>query len=71
MEVPLTTVTQNAFEIGREAAQLLLERLEGSTAPPRCKLVPTRLQIRMSTSTPMLPDATNPVKEGLSKKTKP
>ncbi len=54
MDVPLTTVTQNAYEIGRVAAQMLLARLEGDTAPPKCQNISTRLQIRMSTTTPAL-----------------
>lgn len=54
MDIPLTTVTQNVYEIGRVAAQFLLERLEGNTAPPKHYSVPTRLQIRMSTSTAIL-----------------
>lgn len=57
MTIPLTTVTQNAYEIGRVAAQMLLERLEGDTAPAKCHHVPTRLQIRMSTSTPKVEDS--------------
>jgi len=67
MDVPLTTVTQNAYEIGRVAAQMLLERLEGSTAPPQCHYIPTRLQIRMSTTTPTVKNPSD--KGGESTKT--
>jgi GntR family transcriptional regulator, arabinose operon transcriptional repressor len=52
MSVPLTTVAQNAYELGRVGAQILIERLEGDTSPPIRQMIPTRIQIRMSTSTP-------------------
>ena len=54
MSVPLTTVAQNAYELGRVSAQLLVERLEGNQSPPIRHMVPTRLQVRMSTSAPVL-----------------
>jgi DNA-binding LacI/PurR family transcriptional regulator len=53
---PLTTVSQNAHEIGRMAAHLMRERLDGDTSPARHITVPTPLQIRMSSSTPVLLD---------------
>jgi GntR family transcriptional regulator, arabinose operon transcriptional repressor len=49
IEIPLTTVTQNAFNIGKRAAQMLLERIEGSAAPPHYETIPTQLRVRMST----------------------
>ena len=52
LDVPLTTASQNAHEIGRVAAQMLLERLDGVSVAPRHRNIPTRLQIRMSTTTP-------------------
>lgn len=58
MDVPLTTVSQNAHKIGQIAAQMLLERLDGSTAPPQFNTVPTRLQIRKSTTTSILENQT-------------
>ncbi|MGB1288596.1 MAG: LacI family DNA-binding transcriptional regulator, partial [Aggregatilineales bacterium] len=54
MEVPLTTASQNAHKIGQRAATLLLERFDGFEKPPQYISVPTRLQIRMSTSTPIV-----------------
>ncbi len=52
--VPLTTVSQNAYELGKLAAKILLERLEGGQSPPRCYTVPTRLRIRASTAVPLV-----------------
>lgn len=53
MSVPLTTARQDAHEIGRVAAQVLLDRLDGDTQPPQPQVIPTRLQRRMSTTTPL------------------
>lgn len=53
MHIPLTTTRQDAHEIGRLAAQLLIDRLDASTALPRQEVVPTSLQIRLSSSTPI------------------
>ena len=58
MEVPLTTASQNAHDIGQRAATLLLERFDGIAKPPQHINVPTRLQIRMSTSTPIVENQT-------------
>ncbi|MGB7340392.1 MAG: GntR family transcriptional regulator [Phototrophicaceae bacterium] len=54
LDTPLTTASQNAHQIGVEAAKILLERLDGSTKNHQHITVPTRLQIRMSTSTPIV-----------------
>jgi DNA-binding LacI/PurR family transcriptional regulator len=50
LEVPLTTVAQDPFTIGKRAAQLLIERLEGHSEPTVCEIIPTRLRIRSSTA---------------------
>ncbi len=50
--VPLTTVAQNAYELGRIASQMLMQRLDGSDVAPRCYTVPTRLHVRMSSAEP-------------------
>ncbi len=52
--VPLTTVSQNAYEMGRAASQLLLGRLQGDDAPPRSTTISTHLRIRASASAPLL-----------------
>ncbi|MFQ5855632.1 MAG: GntR family transcriptional regulator [Anaerolineae bacterium] len=52
--VPLTTVPQDTFALGRRAAELLIERIEGYNGPPRREVLPTRLKIRASTAPPAL-----------------
>lgn len=53
--VPLTTVSQDAYEIGKVASQMLLKRLGGDESPPRYHTVPTRLRIRTSAQAPFVP----------------
>lgn len=50
LEVPLTTVAQDPFQIGKRAAQLLLDRLENNTRSARLEIIPTELRIRSSTA---------------------
>jgi len=50
LEVPLTTVAQNPFAIGKKAAQLLLNRLATRAADTKLEVIPTELRIRSSTS---------------------
>ena len=45
---PVTVVSQPATEIGREAARLLIARLEGDDGPPRRVRLDTELIIRRS-----------------------
>jgi DNA-binding LacI/PurR family transcriptional regulator len=52
--VPLTTASQNAYELGRVASRMILERLSGRDTPPRSERVPTRLRVRKSAAPPML-----------------
>jgi DNA-binding LacI/PurR family transcriptional regulator len=47
-EPPLTTVAQPAFQLGVEAARLLLRRLAGSGGPAQQLRLPTKLVIRQS-----------------------
>jgi GntR family transcriptional regulator of arabinose operon len=62
LEVPLTTVAQDTFAIGKRAAELLIERIEGYNGPPRQETIPTQLKVRASTA----PPATSPVAEKIS-----
>jgi GntR family transcriptional regulator of arabinose operon len=52
--VPLTTIAQDAYELGKVASQMLLERLDTSGIPPRSMSVPTQLRIRASTAAPFI-----------------
>ena len=52
--VPLTTVSQNAYELGKVASRMLIERLQGQVSPPKSYHVPTQLRIRRSTAAPMM-----------------
>ena len=53
---PLTTVAQDAFAIGRQAAELLIERIEGwYDGKPRTVTIPTTLRARASTTIQTLP----------------
>ena len=52
--VPLTTASQDAYEMGKVASQMLLERLGGANMAPRCYTVPTHLRVRSSSAAPLL-----------------
>jgi DNA-binding LacI/PurR family transcriptional regulator len=62
LEIPLTTVAQDTFMIGKRAAELLIERIEGYNAPTRQEAIPTQLKVRASTA----PPAISPVAEKIS-----
>lgn len=49
-EVPLTTVHQPMLEIGRKAAEILLEKIRGNEENPQQIVLKPRLTIRSSTS---------------------
>lgn len=53
LEVPLTTVAQDHFSLGRQAARRLFDRLEGFTGPRIHEVIPTELRIRHSTAAPV------------------
>ncbi|WP_182111234.1 MULTISPECIES: LacI family DNA-binding transcriptional regulator [unclassified Actinotalea] len=44
VESPLTLVTYDAAELGRSAARLLYDRIDGSTGPARRVVIPTHLR---------------------------
>lgn len=48
LDVPLTTVEQSAFEIGRRAVETLLVRIKDASSPKQQVIVPTRLVVRRS-----------------------
>jgi GntR family transcriptional regulator, arabinose operon transcriptional repressor len=50
LEVPLTTVAQDPFAIGKRAAQVLLDRLTTTPANTKLEIIPTELRVRSSTS---------------------
>lgn len=52
LDVQLTTVAQDGLAMGRRAAELLIERIEGHSGPPRQITLPTRLKVRASTARP-------------------
>jgi GntR family transcriptional regulator, arabinose operon transcriptional repressor len=53
LQTPLTTIAQDPFTIGKRAAHLLIERMEGFAGPARCEIIPTQLRIRSSTAVPV------------------
>lgn len=48
LDVPLTTIEQSAFEIGRRAVETLLARIQYPAGPWQQVIVPTRLIVRRS-----------------------
>jgi LacI family transcriptional regulator len=54
LQPPLTSVRVPQYELGVEAAHLLLDRLSGRTVTPRVVLLPVRLVVRGSTAPPPL-----------------
>jgi LacI family transcriptional regulator len=54
MDPPLTTVRVSHYDLGFEAARLLLERLADPDRPPQHRRLPAHLVVRASTSSPRL-----------------
>jgi LacI family transcriptional regulator len=52
MRPPLTTVRVAHYEVGAEAARLLLDRFRHSQRPARTVLLPPDLVVRASTASP-------------------
>ncbi|HVO44089.1 MAG TPA: LacI family DNA-binding transcriptional regulator [Aggregatilineales bacterium] len=48
----LTTVSQPKYELGRNVAEILLERIEGNRDPRIHQILPTKLVVRESTAPP-------------------
>ena len=53
LDVPLTTVAQDGFAMGKRAAELLIERIEGHDGPLRQEVLPVQLRVRASTAPPV------------------
>jgi len=51
---PVSVVAQPAYQIGSEAARLLLKRAQGDTAPPRRIVLPVELRVRASSLRQMM-----------------
>jgi LacI family transcriptional regulator len=49
---PLTTIRFSHYDIGREAARLLMAQLDGDQSAPRTLVLPTELVVRGSTAPP-------------------
>ena len=58
LAVPLTTIVQDTLNLGKRAAELLIERIEGFEGPPRKEMLPTHLKVRNSTALPPSVDKT-------------
>jgi len=52
LDVPLTTVAQDGFAMGKRAAELLIERIEGYDGSARQEVLRTELRVRASTAPP-------------------
>ena len=52
LDLPLTTVAQDVVGLGERAAELLIERVQGYSGPPRREMLPTELRVRDSTAPP-------------------
>ncbi len=46
--IPLTTVHQDTFYMGKRSAELIVERIDGNMGPQRREVIPTYLRIRTS-----------------------
>ena len=50
VDPPLTTISQNGYQIGVKAADMVLKRLSEPDAPYVHELIPTQLVLRQSTA---------------------
>lgn len=60
VDPPVTVISQPAAEIGREAARLLIARLEGADGPPQRVRIDTELIIRLSCGCPAHREESSP-----------
>ena len=56
IEVPLTTVAQDRFLMGKRAAHRLIDRINGDKSPAVIERIPTHLRVRDSTAVPAIPE---------------
>jgi DNA-binding LacI/PurR family transcriptional regulator/signal transduction histidine kinase len=59
LSVPLTTVRQSSYELGRQSVDLLVRRIHGEKNIPESIITPTKLVVRWSCG--CLPDSTSQV----------
>jgi GntR family transcriptional regulator of arabinose operon len=52
LDVPLTTIAQDAHTMGQRATELLMERIHGYSGAAREEFLPTELRVRSSTAPP-------------------
>jgi len=52
IDPPLTTIHQNGMEFGKQAAEMVLRRLQNPNLPQQSMLMPTHLVVRQSTASP-------------------
>lgn len=65
MSLPLTTVAQPKYEIGAQAAQMLIDQIAGVARPGREVVLPTSLVVRASSGAPGSPgQASSPAEAG-------
>jgi GntR family transcriptional regulator of arabinose operon len=50
LDVPLTTIAQDALTLGKRATELLIERIQGYSGAARQESLPTELRVRSSTA---------------------
>jgi DNA-binding LacI/PurR family transcriptional regulator/signal transduction histidine kinase len=57
LSVPLTTVRQSSYELGKQSVELLLRRIKGEQGIPESIITPTKLIVRWSCG--CMPDSTS------------
>jgi len=62
---PVSVVAQPAYQIGSEAARLLLKRAQGDPAPPRRIVLPVELRVRASSLRPRMISGSRDSRSGI------